>query len=393
MEYCPALAYSKDEVTGAVTVDEDKCIGCKYCTWVCPYDAPQVKPGAGVIHKCTFCDHRLAEGLRPACVTSCPTGALGFGDHDPTLGEAEHLGFPRTGLDPAIRFTPLRDGGSSLVGETAGPGVVPSASTLGHTLDPAPASKIGLRSEWTLVVSSLLATLLVGFAAVPMAAAPALAIPPLVLVGAGVLGMGISTLHLGRKTRAWRAILNWRRSWLSREILLYSTFLSVFALHAWTGMQSEALRWVCLGVGVMLLHAIDSVYRVTLPRRPWFHSGQVLWSGLLLVGIAVGLPWLFVPTGLLIGTGYVARKRGAASSGRSMRGGLAAVRLGVGLVLPLVLWIAMPAGGIGAWLALAGLLIGAAVDRSELYLELEISSPARQMHLDWKQALKESRGC
>ena len=53
----------------------------------------------------------------------------------------------------------------------------------------------------------------------------------------------------------------------------------------------------------------------------------------------------------------------------------------------------MPAGGIGAWLALAGLLIGAGIDRSELYLELEISSPARQMHLDWKQAVKESRGC
>jgi Fe-S-cluster-containing dehydrogenase component len=38
---CPALAYSRDEKSGAVLLDEGKCIGCRYCAWACPYDAPR----------------------------------------------------------------------------------------------------------------------------------------------------------------------------------------------------------------------------------------------------------------------------------------------------------------------------------------------------------------
>ena len=81
MKNCPALAYSKDAVTGAVTVDPDLCIGCRYCTWACPYDAPRFNTASGVVEKCTFCQHRLEDGLEPACVTSCPTGALKLADH------------------------------------------------------------------------------------------------------------------------------------------------------------------------------------------------------------------------------------------------------------------------------------------------------------------------
>ena len=50
-EKCPALAYSKDERTGAVTVNPSLCMGCKYCQWVCPYDAPKFNATAGVVEK------------------------------------------------------------------------------------------------------------------------------------------------------------------------------------------------------------------------------------------------------------------------------------------------------------------------------------------------------
>ena len=76
MYACPALAYSRDGRTGAVILDENKCIGCKYCSWACPFDAPRFDAARGVMSKCTFCNHRLADGLAPACASLCPTGAL-----------------------------------------------------------------------------------------------------------------------------------------------------------------------------------------------------------------------------------------------------------------------------------------------------------------------------
>ena len=105
---CPALAYDKDPMTGAVTIDPERCIGCKYCSWACPYDAPQFNDSQGIMQKCTFCSHRLAADLAPACTTSCPTGALRFGDFEPQKTPAPIPGFYRDHIEPAIHIKPLR---------------------------------------------------------------------------------------------------------------------------------------------------------------------------------------------------------------------------------------------------------------------------------------------
>jgi Fe-S-cluster-containing dehydrogenase component len=77
---CPTGATYKTS-EGLVLVDPAKCTGCKACVTACPYGMRYVHPN-GYVDKCTFCEHRLAEGRLPACVETCPTGARFFGDLD-----------------------------------------------------------------------------------------------------------------------------------------------------------------------------------------------------------------------------------------------------------------------------------------------------------------------
>jgi len=77
--------------TGGITlVDRDKCTGCKVCIAACPYDARYLHP-VGYVDKCTFCEHRTTVGLKPACVSICPTNTLHFGDVNDPNSEVRHL--------------------------------------------------------------------------------------------------------------------------------------------------------------------------------------------------------------------------------------------------------------------------------------------------------------
>ncbi|MBJ9640383.1 4Fe-4S binding protein, partial [Citrobacter sp. FDAARGOS_156] len=75
---CPSGAMHKRE-DGFVVVDEDVCIGCRYCHMACPYGAPQYNAAKGHMTKCDGCHERVAEGKKPICVESCPLRALDFG--------------------------------------------------------------------------------------------------------------------------------------------------------------------------------------------------------------------------------------------------------------------------------------------------------------------------
>jgi tetrathionate reductase subunit B len=97
VQVCPVGA-TFETPDGAVLVDPNYCIGCRYCIQACPYGCRYLHPETGVADKCTLCYHRIQKGLQPACVDNCPTGARIFGDlkdhHDPvTVFLREHKVF------------------------------------------------------------------------------------------------------------------------------------------------------------------------------------------------------------------------------------------------------------------------------------------------------------
>ncbi len=69
---CPTTAMHKRPGDGIVRVDTSKCVGCGYCSWSCPYGAPQMNTETGQMSKCDFCVDLLAEGKNPICVDTCP---------------------------------------------------------------------------------------------------------------------------------------------------------------------------------------------------------------------------------------------------------------------------------------------------------------------------------
>ena len=78
-DVCPTAAITKRD-DGIVLIDQDKCIGCRYCEWACPYGAPQFREDLGVMTKCNFCEDLLAKGENPACVDACVMRCLDYGD-------------------------------------------------------------------------------------------------------------------------------------------------------------------------------------------------------------------------------------------------------------------------------------------------------------------------
>jgi Fe-S-cluster-containing dehydrogenase component len=119
---CPTGASYKRKEDGIVLVDYDKCIGCKYCSWACPYGARELDEKQQVMKKCTLCvdriyDTKLPESDRkPACVMACPTSARLFGDiHDEeslvSKAIRESAGYalmPEWGTHPANHYLPRR---------------------------------------------------------------------------------------------------------------------------------------------------------------------------------------------------------------------------------------------------------------------------------------------
>lgn len=79
VEHCPTEAYTKRARDGIVVHNPQRCIGCRYCIWLCPYGAPQFDPVEGKVRKCNLCVEELDGGNAPVCVAACPTRAIEIG--------------------------------------------------------------------------------------------------------------------------------------------------------------------------------------------------------------------------------------------------------------------------------------------------------------------------
>ena len=112
---CPTGASYKRADDGIVLVDEEKCIGCKLCSWACPYGAREYSEKKGVMQKCTLCVDRIynesfeVEDRQPACVAACPTRARHFGDLGDPTSPVSQLVAARDGysLAPEFGFKPV----------------------------------------------------------------------------------------------------------------------------------------------------------------------------------------------------------------------------------------------------------------------------------------------
>lgn len=102
---CPTGASYKREEDGIVLVDPELCMGCKLCSWACPYGAREYDEHDGIMKKCTLCvdkiyNPNLPQHSRvPACVSACPTGARSFGDLGDSNSKVSQLVKERGGYD------------------------------------------------------------------------------------------------------------------------------------------------------------------------------------------------------------------------------------------------------------------------------------------------------
>ena len=283
---CPSNAYEKLG-NGIVVHHADDCIGCQYCIWNCPYEVPVFNPARKIVSKCDMCRPRIDEGQSPACVLSCPTHAIGIEKVDVAEWRADHSTADAPGLPPAdITLSSTR---------IIRPPDVPA--------DTRPANEHRVRREdphWPLIVLTLLTQISLGALATavglelggagdgsPTASVTGLGGPATGAFLAGAVALAASLLHLGRPTRALKALRNLRTSWLSREVALFSAFsiLSFAYAASWAGpawfghdgagtalgnLLTSSLRIAATLAGVAGVYASARLYLV--PARPVWNS-------------------------------------------------------------------------------------------------------------------------
>lgn len=268
---CPVLAYEKDPVTGIVRHLDDQCIGCSYCILKCPYDVPKFNAKRGIVRKCDMCQQRLAVGEAPACVQSCPNGAIAI-----RIVKVEDLGRTSNGsLLPDVVSSDYTRPGTRYVSSRPVPVEAMSADA------EVPRPEDAHLPLVAMLVLTQMATGVLLFAGDHLA---------LRWTGfaAAALGILASVSHLGQPLKAWRCFLGWRRSWLSREILAFGAFPPA----AFASALGLIASWVPAWIGLLSVFCSVMVYVDT--RRPFWVMSQTVpkfFGTALVLGMALASAW------------------------------------------------------------------------------------------------------
>lgn len=329
---CPTRAYTKFTEYGAVLQDPDICFGCGYCTWVCPYNAPQLDPIKGEVSKCNMCVDRLEVGLKPSCVAACLGNALDFGvienipeNRDQAITEIP--GFPTTDIThPNIRFQQKKQNHHEMTRTDSMPLKYVKDEAEGKykaTVD----KKLGLEKHWNFrslltshesahVIFTLFTQATVGaFLMLILGDSLGLlgfntlkgyAIHMSLVVTIFILstiGLFKLNMHLGKPHRFYRGFNNLRLSPVSREIAGVSMFYTgllgyaFFALfdNAFMSFFATIFAYLAVISGPIGLYFMYKLYRI--PARPfWDH----LQTGTAFLGSMLSLGSLIIATVSLI---------------------------------------------------------------------------------------------
>jgi formate dehydrogenase iron-sulfur subunit len=114
---CPSPGAIVQYANGIVDFHEEQCIGCGYCISGCPFNVPRMRKEDSKVYKCTLCSDRVSVGLEPACVKTCPTGAIHFGTKADMVFEAEErlVDLRSRGYASAAVYDPQGVGGTHVV--------------------------------------------------------------------------------------------------------------------------------------------------------------------------------------------------------------------------------------------------------------------------------------
>jgi formate dehydrogenase iron-sulfur subunit len=101
LKACPSEGAIIQYANGIVDFQSEQCIGCGYCIAGCPFNVPRLNPEDNRVYKCTLCVDRVNVGQEPACVKTCPTGAIHFGSKE----DMKTLAAARGELKPVVTIT------------------------------------------------------------------------------------------------------------------------------------------------------------------------------------------------------------------------------------------------------------------------------------------------
>jgi len=312
---CPTRAYTKFAEYGAVLQDPDICFGCGYCTWVCPYNAPQLDPVKGEVSKCNMCVDRLEVGLKPACVSACLGNALNFGVIENTPENREQAkvdipGFPRTDItNPNIRFQQTRTLPNEMT-RTDSMAVKYHKNTESGVFEPVVDKKKGIKRSWnlaklrsredplvifTLVSQAVIGAFLfmfvgdlAGIEVMQQAVGSSAYLPMIfVMLGLEALALFLSTMHLGKPLRFYRAFNNLKYSPVSREVAGIAVFFNSLGAHfiavlVYTQLGENSLAkqaatffaYAAAISGPIAIYFMHKIYRIE--ARPFWNHWQVL---------------------------------------------------------------------------------------------------------------------